>query len=49
MLKFAVRAVAALTLAVLVAVAVGGAMSAASQPPLRGRMVDIGGRSLHLI
>lgn len=49
MLKFAIRSAAALTLAVLVAVAVGGAMSAASQPPLRGRMIDIGGRSLHLV
>lgn len=49
MLKFAVRTAAALTLAVVVAVAVGGAMSAASQTPHRGRMIDIGGRSLHIV
>lgn len=49
MLKFAVRTMAALALAVLLAVAVGGAMSAASQPPHRGRMIDIGGRSLHIV
>lgn len=49
MLKFAVRGTAGLTLAVLVLIALGGLMSAASHPPLRGRMIDIGGRSLHMV
>lgn len=50
MFKHAVRPAAAIVLALLAAVAVGGAMSAASKPPpLRGRMVDIGGRRLHIV
>ena len=36
-------------LALLTLIALGGLMSAASQPPLRGRMIDIGGRSLHMV
>src|SRR5690606_39107581 len=48
-MKFAARLLAGLVLALLALVAVGGAMSAARQPPLRGRMIDIGGRSLHLV
>jgi pimeloyl-ACP methyl ester carboxylesterase len=44
------KAVAAVLLLVLVAIAIGGLMSALSgKPPLRGRMVDIGGRSLRLV
>lgn len=49
MLKFAARGAAGLTLAVLVLIALGGLMSAASHPPLRGRMIDVGGRSLHMV
>ena len=45
-----VRALACLVLLVLVFIAAGGALSAATAaPPLRGKMVDIGGRRLHLI
>ncbi len=49
MLKFAQRGAAGFALAVLVLIALGGLMSAASQPALRGRMIDIGGRSLHMV
>lgn len=49
MLKLAQRGAAGLTLALLFLIALGGLMSAASQPPMRGRMIDIGGRSLHLV
>lgn len=44
------RPAAALSLALLAAVAVGGAVSAfRTPPPLRGRMIDIGGRRLHIV
>jgi pimeloyl-ACP methyl ester carboxylesterase len=49
MLKLALRIPAGLLLAVLLYIALGGAMAAVSSNPLRGRMVDIGGRSLHLV
>ena len=49
MLKFAGRGAAGLVLAFLVFIALGGLMSAASSTPLRGRMIDIGGRSLHMV
>jgi pimeloyl-ACP methyl ester carboxylesterase len=49
MLKLVVRGAAGLTLALLCFIAIGGLMSAASQPQVRGRMIDIGGRSLHLV
>jgi pimeloyl-ACP methyl ester carboxylesterase len=49
MLKFAARGTAGLVLAGLVLIALGGLMSAASQTPLRGRMIDIGGRALHMV
>ncbi len=49
MLKFAGRGAAGLMLALLVFIALGGLMSAASSTPLRGRMIDIGGRSLHMV
>lgn len=49
MLKLATRGMAGLMLALLCFIAIGGLMSAASQPPLRGRMIDIGGRSLHMV
>lgn len=50
MFKYTARPAAALVLAQLAAVAAGGAMSAISKPPpLRGRMVDIGGRRLHIV
>lgn len=49
MLKLATRGLAGLTLALLSFIAIGGLMSAASQPPTRGRMIDIGGRSLHMV
>lgn len=49
MITFAGRGLAGLTLALLVVIALGGLMSAASQTPPRGRMIDIGGRSLHLV
>ena len=49
MLKFVLRGAAGLTLALLCFIAIGGLMSAASQPPARGRMIDIGGRSLHMV
>lgn len=45
-----VRALASVVLLVLVFIAAGGALTAATAaPPLRGQMVDIGGRRLHLI
>lgn len=48
--RFAARAAAALVLFVLLVVAAGGLMSAVSgNPPPRGRMVDIGGRSLRIV
>jgi pimeloyl-ACP methyl ester carboxylesterase len=49
MLKLVPRAAAGLTLALLCFIAIGGLMSAASQPPARGSMIDIGGRSLNLV
>lgn len=49
MLKFAGRGLAGLVLALLVVIALGGLMSAASQTPLRGRMIDMGSRSLHMV
>lgn len=49
MLKLALRIPAGLLLAILLYIALGGAMAAVSSNPLRGRMVDIGGRSLHLV
>lgn len=49
MLKLALRMAAGLLLAVLLYIALGGAMAAVSSSPLRGRLVDIGGRSLHLV
>lgn len=49
MLKLASRGAAGLTLALLFLIALGGLMSAASHPPLRGRMIDIGDRSLHMV
>lgn len=49
MLKLALRIPAGLLLAVLLTIALGGAMAAFSSNPLRGRMVDIGGRALHLV
>ncbi|MDP1631356.1 MAG: alpha/beta hydrolase [Caulobacter sp.] len=49
MLKLAGRGMAGLALALLVTIAFGGLMSAASQPPLRGHMIDVGGRSLHMV
>ncbi len=49
MLKFAGRGLAGIVLALLAIIALGGLMSAASQTPLRGRMIDIGGRSLHMV
>jgi pimeloyl-ACP methyl ester carboxylesterase len=49
MLKLIGQGAASLVLAMLVLIALGGLMSAASQTPLRGRMIDIGGRSLHLV
>lgn len=49
MLKLALRIAAGLLLALLLYIALGGAMAAVSSHPLRGRMVDIGGRSLHLV
>ncbi len=45
-----VRLLAVPLVAVLAFIAVGGAMSAvAGAPPLRGQMVDVGGRRLHII
>lgn len=49
MLKLALRIPAGLLLALLLYIALGGAMAAVSSNPLRGRMVEIGGRSLHLV
>lgn len=49
MLKLALRIPAGLLLALLLYIAFGGAMAAVSSNPLRGRMVDIGGRALHLV
>lgn len=49
MLKLVLRGAAGLALALVSFIAIGGLMSAASQPPLRGRMIDIGGRSLHMV
>ena len=49
MLKFAGRGAATVLLALLTFIALGGLMSAASSTPLRGRMIDIGGRSLHMV
>ncbi|MDQ0465075.1 pimeloyl-ACP methyl ester carboxylesterase [Caulobacter ginsengisoli] len=49
MLKLALRIPAGLLLAVLLLIALGGAMAAVSSNAPRGRMVDIGGRSLHLV
>lgn len=49
MLRFFGRGATTLVLALLLFIALGGIMSAASQPPVRGRMIDIGGRSLHLV
>lgn len=49
MLKLVQRGAAGFALALVFFIAIGGLMSAASQPPLRGRMIDIGGRSLHLV
>ncbi|MFZ5668837.1 MAG: alpha/beta fold hydrolase [Pseudomonadota bacterium] len=43
------RGAAGLLLAILFVIALGGLMSAASQPPARGRMLDIGGRALHVV
>ncbi|MDO9223222.1 MAG: alpha/beta fold hydrolase [Caulobacter sp.] len=47
--RIAGRGLAGLVLASLVTIALGGLMSAASQTPLRGRMIDIGGRRLHMV
>jgi pimeloyl-ACP methyl ester carboxylesterase len=45
-----IRALASVVLLVLAFIAIGGALTAATAaPPLRGQMVDIGGRRLHLI
>ncbi len=49
MLKLVLRGAAGLTLVLVSFVAIGGLMSAASQPPLRGRMIDVGGRALHMV
>lgn len=49
MLKLASRGFAGLTRALLFFIAIGGLMSVASQTPVRGRMIDIGGRSLHMV
>ncbi len=49
MFKLVLRGAAGLTLALVTFIAIGGLMSAASQTPLRGRMIDIGGRTLHLV
>jgi pimeloyl-ACP methyl ester carboxylesterase len=53
MLKRAVRLVsqglAVLVLALVACIALGGLMSAVADPPMPGRMVDIGGRRLHLV
>jgi pimeloyl-ACP methyl ester carboxylesterase len=49
MLNLVTRGLAGLGLALLVFIALGGLMSAASSPPLRGRMIDIGGRALHMV
>ena len=44
------KVLAALTLAVLAYIALGGVMAASAGPlPLRGQMVDIGGRRMHII
>ena len=49
MLRIVGRGAAGLCLALLMFIAFGGLMSAASSTPLRGRMIDIGGRSLHMV
>ena len=49
MQMLATRGVAGLVLLILLFIATGGAVSAADSKPPRGRMVDIGGRSLHIV
>lgn len=50
MIGFLVRAVAVIVLLLLGLIAAGGLMSLFTpKPPLRGQMVDIGGRSMHLV
>lgn len=49
MLKLVLRGAAGLALALVSFVAIGGLMSAASQSAARGRMIDIGGRSLNMV
>lgn len=43
------RGLTALVLLLLILIAAGGLMAAFSSAPMPGRMVDIGGRSLHLV
>lgn len=49
MLKLVLRGAAGLALVLVSFIAIGGLMSAASQTPLRGRMIDVGGRALHMV
>lgn len=49
MLKLLTRGGAAVALGLVIVIAFGGVVSAVSPHPLRGRMVDIGGRALHLV